>query len=95
MKQIFLDTSYLQALVDSGDDLYPIATIVTAKLGNFRDVTNEMVLAELLNALCSRGKFLRQSAIRLTHKLRNHRNTLIIPQRANNLSEPLIFTKDV
>jgi hypothetical protein len=50
---------------------------MVARLGNFRSVTNEMVLTELLNALCSRGQFLRQSAIRLTRDLRNDENTLI------------------
>ena len=91
MKPIFLDTSYLQALIDSGDDLYPIATTMTAKLGNFRGVTSEMVLTELLNALCSRGQFLRQSAIRLTRRLGNHRNTLIIPQTSEQFEQAFYF----
>ncbi|MDJ0662589.1 MAG: hypothetical protein QNJ42_24355 [Crocosphaera sp.] len=53
MKQIFLDTSYLQALADTRDNLNPLALTITAKLGTFRGVTSEMVLTELLNALCS------------------------------------------
>jgi hypothetical protein len=91
MKQIFLDTSYLQALVDSGDDLYPVAIIVTARLGKFKGVTSEMVLTELLNALCSRGQFLRQSAIRLTHNLRNNSNTLTIPQSSEQFEQAFNF----
>ncbi len=77
MKQIFLDTFYLQALADPQDNAHQFAVTITAKLGNFRGVTSEIVLTELLNALCSRGQFLRQSAIRLTRDLRNDSNTII------------------
>ncbi|MGK7871904.1 MAG: type II toxin-antitoxin system VapC family toxin [Xenococcaceae cyanobacterium] len=80
MRQIFLDTSYLQALTDSGDNLYQLSITMTARLDNFRAVTSEMVLTELLNALCSRGEYLRKPAIRLTHRLHNDSNTTIISQ---------------
>lgn len=71
MRQIFLDTFYLKALADKGDNAHGLAINMVARLGNFRGVTSEMVLTELLNALCSRGQFLRISAIRLTSRLRN------------------------
>ncbi len=87
MRQIFLDTSYLQALTDSGDNLDQLATIMTARLSNFRGVTSEMVLTELLNALCSRGEYLRKSAIRLTHRIRNDSNTIIIPQTSEQFEQ--------
>ena len=87
MRQIFLDTFYLQALADPRDNAHEFITLITTRLGNFRGVTSEMVLTELLNALCSRGQFLRQSAIRLTHKLCNHNNTLIIPQTTKQFEQ--------
>ncbi|MEL4896809.1 type II toxin-antitoxin system VapC family toxin [Crocosphaera sp. Alani8] len=87
MRQIFLDTSYLQALADLGDNLNPLGLTLVAQLGDFRGVTSEMVLTELLNALCSRGQFLRQSAIRLTRDLRNDSNTLIIPQTTEQFEQ--------
>ena len=80
MRQIFLDTFYLQALADPGDNAHEFATVMTARLGKFRGITSEMVMTELLNALSSRGEYLRKSAIRLTHNLYNDSNTTIIPQ---------------
>ena len=91
MRTIFLDTSYLQALADFGDNLNPLATAMAARLGNFRGVTSEMVLTELLNALCSRGEFLRKSAIRLTHRLRNDSKTIIIPQTSEQFQQAFDF----
>ncbi len=91
MKQIFLDTFYLQALADPQDNAHNFAINITAKLGTFRGVTSEMVLTELLNALCSRGQFLRQSAIRLTRDLRNDSNTLIIPQTREQFAQAFDF----
>ncbi|TRU71033.1 MAG: PIN domain-containing protein [Microcystis viridis Mv_BB_P_19951000_S69] len=91
MRKIFLDTSYLQALADFGDNLNPLATAMAARLGNFRGVTSEMVLTELLNALCSRGEFLRKSAIRLTHDLRNDSKTIIIPQTSEQFQQAFDF----
>ncbi|MFM7711931.1 MAG: type II toxin-antitoxin system VapC family toxin, partial [Microcystis sp.] len=58
---------------------------------NFRGVTSEMVLTELLNALCSRGEFLRKSAIRLTHDLRNDSKTIIIPQTSEQFEQAFDF----
>jgi len=91
MRTIFLDTSYLQALADFGDNLNPLATAMAARLGNFRGVTSEMVLTELLNALCSRGEYLRKSAIRLTHRLRNDSKTIIIPQTSEQFQQAFDF----
>ena len=91
MKQIFLDTSYLQALADFGDNLNPLAIATVVRLGKFRAVTSEMVLTELLNALCSRGEYLRKSAIRLTRDLRNDENTLIIPQTSEQFEQAFDF----
>ena len=91
MRQIFLDTFYLKALADKGDNAHSLAVNMVARLGNFRGVTSEMVLTELLNALCSRGQFLRISAIRLTSRLRNDENTLIIPQTSEQFEQAFDF----
>ncbi len=91
MRQIFLDTFYLKALADKGDNAHGFAINMVARLGNFRGVTSEMVLTELLNALCSRGQFLRQSAIRLTRDLRHDENTLIIPQTSEQFEQAFDF----
>ena len=91
MRQIFLDTFYLQALANTEDNAHELAIIMTARLGNFRGVTSEMVLTELLNALCSRGEYLRKSAIRLTHDLRNDSKTIIIPQTSEQFEQAFDF----
>ena len=91
MRKIFLDTAYLQALIDSGDNLYQLSQMITPKLGNFQGITSEMVLTELLNAFCSRGEYLRRSAIRLTHDLRSDRNIIIIPQTSEQFEQAFEF----
>ncbi len=91
MRKIFLDTFYLKALADRGDNAHRLAISMVARLGNFRGVTSEMVLTELLNALCSRGEFLRKSAIRLTHDLRNDSKTIIIPQTSEQFQQAFDF----
>ena len=91
MRQIFLDTFYLKALADKGDNAHEIAINMAARLRNFRGVTSEMVLTELLNALCSRGEYLRQSAIRLTRRLRNDGKTIIIPQTSEQFEQAFDF----
>lgn len=91
MRKIFLDTAYLQALIDSGDNLYELSQMMTAKLSKFQGITSEMVLTELLNALCSRGEYLRRSAIRLTQDLRSDRNIIIIPQTSEQFEQAFGF----
>jgi predicted nucleic acid-binding protein len=91
MRKIFLDTAYLQALIDSGDNLYQLSQMITPKLAKFQGITSEMVLTELLNAFCSRGEYLRRSAIRLTHDLRGDRNIIIIPQTSQQFEQAFEF----
>jgi predicted nucleic acid-binding protein len=91
MRKIFLDTFYLQALASPGDDAHKQAISMATKLDEFQGITSEMVLTELLNALCSRGEYLRKSAIRLTHDLRSDRNIIIIPQTSEQFEQAFEF----
>lgn len=91
MRQIFLDTFYLEALANKRDHAHEPAIVMTVKLGNFRGVTSEMVLTEVLNALCNRGEYLRKSVIRLTHRLRNDSKTIIIPQTSEQFEQAFDF----
>lgn len=91
MRQIFLDTFYLQALADPGDNAHESAVIITARLGKFRGITSEMVLTEFLNAFSGRGDYLRQSAINLTYDLRNDANIEIIPQTSEQFERAFGF----
>ncbi len=91
MRKIFLDTAYLKALIDSGDNLYELSQMMAPKLGKFQGITSEMVLTELLNAFCSRGEYLRRSVIRLTHDLRSDRSIIIIPQTSEQFEQAFEF----
>jgi uncharacterized protein len=64
MKEIFVDTGHLIAVINPGDQLHEIATLVETDLGGARRVTSEFVFIELLNYFCNFPKhFKRQISI--------------------------------
>ena len=91
MKKIFLDTFYLQALADYQDNAHQKALEMTNALGGFPSVTSEMVLTELLNALCGRGEYLRQAGLSIVDGLQQNKNVEIIPQTPQLFAEALVF----
>lgn len=91
MKKIFLDTFYLQALADSSDNAHQLAVEITDILDEFIPVTSEMVLTELLNALCGRGDYLRQAGLRIVDDLKSDSKVEIIPQTTQQFVEALEF----
>ncbi len=78
--QVFIDTSYLIAILKPTDDRHEKAKTVSQSLGNIQQITSEMVLTELLNAFCTRGKSFRQMALNVLDDLRSDPNIEIIPQ---------------
>ena len=78
--QVFIDTSYLIAILEPTDDRHEKAKAVSMSLGDSQQVTSEMVLTELLNAFCTRGKFFRQMALNVVDDLRSDSNVEIISQ---------------
>ena len=91
MRKIFLDTFYLQALADYQDNAHQIALEVTDSYAEFLSVTSEMVLTELLNALCARGDYLRNAALSIVDRLRQDSTVEIIPQTAQLFDQALAF----
>ena len=91
MRKIFLDTAYLQALVDNRDSLHELALNVTDNLSLFLSVTSEMVLVELLNALCSKGEYLRKAALDVVDNLRQDSSVEIIKQTPQLFYQALTF----
>lgn len=91
MRKIFLDTAYLQALVDTRDSLHQLALGMTDNYGKFLSVTSEMVLTELLNALCGRGEYLRDAALSIVDNLRQDSTVQIIPQTPQLFDQALTF----
>lgn len=91
MRKIFLDTAYLQALVDTRDSLHQSSVAITDELDIFLSVTSEMVLTELLNALSGRGGYLRDAALDIVDKLHQDLSVEIIPQTSQLFTEALLF----
>ncbi len=91
MRQIFLDTSYLQALADERDDLHDKAIAVSESNSVYTGITTEMVLTELPNAFSNRGEYLRQVAIDIVETLRVDPNIEIIPQTAEQFENAIRF----
>ncbi|MDJ0527666.1 MAG: PIN domain-containing protein, partial [Microcystis sp. M53600_WE12] len=90
-RKIFLDTAYLQALVDTRDSLHQSSVAITDELDIFLSVTSEMVLTELLNALSGRGGYLRDAALDIVDKLHQDSSVEIIPQTSQLFTEALLF----
>ena len=78
--RVFMDTSYLIAILEPTDDRHEKAKTVSMSLDNSQQVTSEMVLTELLNAFCTRGIFFRQMVLNVVDDLRSDPNVEIIPQ---------------
>lgn len=78
--RVFVDTSYLIAILEPTDDRHEKAKTVSRSLDGYQQVTSEMVLTELLNAFCTRGKFFRQMVLNVLDDLRSDSNVEIIPQ---------------
>ena len=91
MRKIFLDTAYLQALVDTRDSLHQSSVAITDELDIFLSVTSQMVLTELLNALSGRGGYLRDAALDIVDKLHQDSSVEIIPQTSQLFTEALLF----
>jgi predicted nucleic acid-binding protein len=91
MRKIFLDTAYLQALVDTRDSLHQSSVAITDELDIFLSVTSQMVLTELLNALSGRGWYLRDAALDIVDKLHQDSSVEIIPQTSQLFTEALLF----
>ncbi|MEB3249601.1 MAG: PIN domain-containing protein [Merismopediaceae bacterium] len=91
MRVIFLDTFYLQSLADYQDNSHQMAIKMTNRLGKFASVTSEMVLTELLNALCGRGAYLRQVALNMVEELQQSQTVEIVPQTPQLFADALVF----
>jgi len=89
MRRIFLDTSYLIAVIDRGSDLHQRAEELSQELGVFAAVTSEMVLTELLNYFCERGSYLRHIAATIAAGLPAKPNTEIVPQTPEQFRQAL------
>jgi len=89
MKILFADTSYWVALINPHEELHQEAIDVSKSLGNFRIITSEMVLTEVLNKFSEYGEILRKASVELTRRLQADPNTKIIAQMSKQFNEAL------
>jgi uncharacterized protein len=78
MKLVFADTGYWAALLHPRDGLHEAAKSASKSLGPVRIVTTEMVLAELLAALCKLPT--RSLVTRGVDSIRQNPNVEVVPQ---------------
>lgn len=91
--RVFIDTSYLIAILEPTDDRHEKAKTVSQSLGSIQQITSEMVLTELLNAFCTRGKFLRQMVLNVLEDLSSDPNIEIIPQSSELFEQACRYYK--
>ena len=80
MSDVFADTGYWVAILDSRDRLHERARTITEALGTRRLVTTHMVLAEVLNLMRSPHDEGRERAWQLAQRLEDDPIVEIVPQ---------------
>ena len=80
MPEIFADTGYWIALINERDQGHEKAIEVRTSLAEYRIITTEMVLTELLNYASRRGERMRDLAAGTATGLTHDQNTTVIPQ---------------
>ncbi|MCY4651673.1 MAG: PIN domain-containing protein [Dehalococcoidia bacterium] len=87
MRELFADAGYWIAVTYDDDELHPIARAITDELGDFRIVTTEMVLVELLNYASRLGPHTRKLASDLTQNIIYDENVDVVPQTSGQFRE--------
>jgi predicted nucleic acid-binding protein len=78
--KVFIDTSYLIAILDTKDNRHERALVALQNLGDTEQVTSEMVLTELLNYFSAKGTLFRRMALEVMDDLHSDSRIEIIPQ---------------
>lgn len=80
MKQIFADTFYWVALINSQDNWHQRVREVTSSLKNVELVTTDEVLVEVLNFMSAQGANRRRRTVEFIDDLLQNPRLQIIPQ---------------
>ena len=89
MPEVFADTGYWIALINERDQGHEKAVEVRTSLAEYRIVTTEMVLTELLNYASRRGEMMRDLAAGTATGLTQDDNTTVIPQTSSQFQTAL------
>jgi predicted nucleic acid-binding protein len=91
MKKLFADANYVIALLNPRDDLHAKTKSVSTGLGQFRLVTSEMILAEVLAFYADKGAQLREAAANAAYRLCSDPNVTVVPQTSLQFQEALSY----
>ena len=80
MHAVFADTCYWIALLNPRDQTHEVAIRVSKGLADYRILTTEEVLTELLNYFGERGPYFRAAATKLVQRMQVDRSIHILPQ---------------
>jgi predicted nucleic acid-binding protein len=80
MRAVFADTCYWIALLNPKDQTHDSAIRVSKGLTDYRLVTTDEVLTELLNYFGSRGPYFRNAAAKLVERMHADPSIQILPQ---------------
>ena|SRR5690348_7039381 len=89
MRVIFADSGYWIAAFNPRDGLHQRAIEISDQLGQFRFITSEMVLVEVLNAFSKMGPHLRKIATSAVQEITNDSTIEVIPQTRRLFREAL------
>lgn len=94
MRFIFADTAYWVALTNPRDALHRQAIKIPESLGEYRVITSEMVLVELLNVVSGHGSHLRRSATGLVQRIIDDPYIELVPQTTPLFQDALALYRD-
>jgi predicted nucleic acid-binding protein len=92
-KKVFADTDYWVAILNPREQLHAKAKSASLDLSDARLLTSEMVLTELLAFYSVKGGRLRQGAVTLIEKMRQHLKVTIVPQTSMQFQAALAIYK--
>jgi predicted nucleic acid-binding protein len=93
MRLVFADTVYWIAITNPRDGLHKAARRIEDELGNYRLVTTEMVLVEVLNSLSSDER-LRRAAADLAEEIINDPAIDLVSQNKQLFRDALALYRD-
>jgi uncharacterized protein len=79
MKTIFADSNYWVAILNPKDSIHDTAIRVSRIIGNFKIVTSEFVLLEVMKLMANAGLHLKQTAHHAIGDMRRNPNLKVVP----------------
>lgn len=89
MKAVFIDTSYVLALINPNDQYHDWAVQVTPKISKIKKVLTEAIIIEIGNAMSKRN--LRALGAAIIQQLNSDAQIEIVPVRSSLLNQAIQF----